>query len=187
MNKIQFLQESLQHSTERLIGADAECRNLVIMLAKEKEKYVKEKINGNIFPASAILETTDISWPGKSDVRYKVIGVDGKLLWSYKTPIQGSYDENNIIGLTITFMRDPQEILESKIKLTEKERFILKSLKTSYERSYMYSEDKEKINALGNLKHEIRLAVELSWTYNFDDIMDEIFIKKGLIAVTKIV
>lgn len=189
----QFYQQAFLRSAEKLIGIEAETRAMLEKIASEKEGAIAKKLIGKEFDYGTLKDQD--AWDHKKykGYTYKAIKVKAKVSsYIIENIVQHSTSyKPDLINMTVYFMRNPIEVLESKKTLTSKEIALLKELvwwwkqsencnnPDSYNHMDLYDIHRE----LCNLKHGLYMVVYLYWGFDFMRITADGFIEGGLRAV----
>ena len=196
MDKTDFYKNGFMAAAERMICAEAECRQFLLKVMKEKAVYVKNRIKEYTYGKDDLLEQKDYYGKYYREGTYKAVLVEAEVSHGMMQGIVDteSYYSGRVASLTVLFMQDPNELLDDKkLKMTDGEKRILKRFKKTYDRGCMISggNDIEEIKVAGHdlwcLKNELRVVHECTWTYSFDRIMSEGFIENGLKAAKTII
>ena len=195
MDKEIFYRDCFLRSAEKLIGADAECTAMATHLAKLKEDYIVKNLIGKTFSKDTLMTDKEHYYKYHADGRYKAIHVKSSVTASMCMAVQNRKFYTDIINISIYFLLDPQTILDGKMRLTDKEKVILKKMCRYYntregENGRISYNNCESIDTLQDellqLKHRICIMREFRWSYDMPSIMDEKFVSNGLRANLKI-
>lgn len=193
MNPIRIVQKGLEEATAKQIEVSAAISQYFHIIASEKEHYVRKQLLDKEFLCEDLLE------PGKSTYDWKYEDYEGHIYktvatditvdeWEARNPYGGG--KRRPFSLEIAFLRNPDEILNSKMKLTDGEIKILKNLQKSYERKYGhadYGHLKQAQYDLRKLKHKINLLITIYWSFTFEEITEEDFLEHGLRAQSRLI
>lgn len=188
METIEFYQKAFADSVQKMMDANAQVYEYLRRLMYMKENYVAKKIIGREYSALALIDSLKHWRCTYEDVPFKCIGMDSVV---YNSSLYSAMcDNSSIIEFEVRFMRDPDTILKSRMKLTEREKQILKKMKDDFwhtnESRLPLTKDYGELSRLHNelcgLKHRIGMVIECSWYYSFNELMDENFLTDGLKA-----
>lgn len=191
MDKFKLYQEAIAHSVELLNNADAQLRNYVKKVADMRANNVAERVIGRNYTLSDLMAKSDWNFKYYEDVPYKAILVEPKIEYCF---LEGALDYNfraySLVSLCIYFLRDPETILKSKIKLTDKERKLLNELIPHYKVKQGSRRDNagsmrdidKTCNQLETLKHGLHMCISLEWKSTLDDILRDNYLTRGIKA-----
>lgn len=184
MKQIELFQNALASSVETLINAEAQVRSHLKWLVEQKRIAIQRRSLGKVFNSDDIcVQRQQIG----HNVRMKVVAIGSEIkrdLYVDRFKCCGKYDYlSELFYINIFFMRNPAPLLDSKSRLTDREKSILKSMLKYYEFDYQ-EPDTEELRQLSNelrmLKHGYDMVVRHQWGYNFNDILNEDILKEGL-------
>lgn len=188
MKQIELFQNALANSVETLINAEAQVRSHLKWLVEQKRIAIQRRSLGKVFNSDDICVQRQLPKIGHN-VKMKVVAIGSEIkrdLYADRFKCCGKYDYfYELFDINIFFMRNPAPILDSKSRLTDREKSILKSMLKYYELSYP-EPDTEMLRQLSEelrmLKHGYNMVVRYQWGYNFNDILNEDILKEGLQA-----
>jgi hypothetical protein len=184
---VRFYQDALSESVKTLLNSEAQLQQYVIQLGNLKVKKLSEQIIGREFPIHALLSSRK-TYDGEYEATgYKAVHID---ICTEKWDLLNKVKENgSLLTLSIAFLRDPSVIINSKQKLTDKEKEILRSLKRYYninpKHNATWFSGSEVIKLgrnLSDLKHHIYATVELSWNYSLEKLLSSSYLTNGIRA-----
>lgn len=192
MNPIRIAQQGLEEAMQKSIEAAGAMVRFTQIIAKAKEAYVKEKLMGEEFLCDDLLEpgkdTYEWKYEDFKDHVFKVVAVKTEVdSWEARKSYDGGACK--LFTLNIAFLRDPDEILNSKMKLTTCEIKLLKELNNYYGRNWGYRDYDDLVEIQRNLrelKHNFNLLITSYWSFPFDTITQDGFVEYGLRAQSKI-
>lgn len=188
METIEFYQKALADSAQKMMDANAQVYEYMRRLMYLRENYIAKKIIGREYPALDLIDSLKHWECTYENVPFKCIGMD---YTCYNSSMYSAMcDNSSMIELEIRFMRDPDVLLKSRLKLTEREKQLLKKMKDDFWHTYEgrlpltknYDELSRLHNELCGLKHRIGMVIECSWYYDFSKLMDKDFLINGLRA-----
>lgn len=184
---MKLYQEALSESAKELFNSEAQVLNYVTQLGTFKVKKLSEQIVGKNYPSHFLLRSYKTYCGEYEKVDYKAVHVDFRI-YDYNI-LRSIRDDESILSISAVFVRDPDVILDSKLKLTDAEKRILRKLKEYYKvkdasgsRWFKNSEVENLESDLSSLKHHIHAVIPLYWTYSLKDILSEDFPIKGIKA-----
>ena len=177
--------EGLVHAAERLIQAEAECRRFAEIMMREKQEKVVNKCLGKVFKCDDIFIKEQWRTENFKGRETKCIGVSFSVYHNmYDTLTDQHYEwQPKMANMTLHFLCDPDEYLNSKKKLTEKERSLLKEMRGCYEcrNNNRLSDKAEKLsNELDGLKNSIYMYNDLTWSFSLDRLLADDFLSSSL-------
>lgn len=189
MTQLGFFQKALANSVEILLNTEAHVISHLRWLAESKRRAIAAVAIGKDFNSDDLCDYD--MWEHsylKSNTMMRVVGVvcdinSYYLVDALKSTQRGIF--NSAMTLKVNFMRNPDEILQSKAELTADEKRYLKKMKHFYKNSEYndYHEFFEMQNTnrdLRNLKHHYNILLTQEWQYNFDDVLDDDFLSNGI-------
>lgn len=186
MTTLQIYQKSIIELLQQLLSSHGALKQILDSIAKLKEEAVKNLVIGKIFQVEDLLERNNYRYDTYKGYKYKAVCVH---CYSNDIIIYDSLQDKRLITLEIHFLRDPEQILENKKQLTDKERTLLKQLQKFYDvdrcrcsKEQILSADRE----LCGLKHGYSLLFNLCWSFSLESITKDNFLEAGLKAVKSI-
>lgn len=187
MTQLGFFQKALANSVEILLNTEAHVISHLRWLAESKRMAIAAAAIGKDFNSDDICDYDKLAHSYlKRNTMMRVVGVMCdincyELNGWFKSRERGMF---HAMTLKVNFMRNPDEILQSKAELTADEKRYLKKMKHFYENSeyndyYFYEMQSTNIN-LCNLKHHYNILLTQEWQYNFDDVLDDDFLSNGI-------
>ena len=191
MKQIEFFQKALANSVEILLNTEAQVTSHLRWLAETKRLAIERATKDKEFNSDDICDYDEWSQANMArDKMMRVVGV-GSALNDYNLVELLKARGRGLFGKTMTlyvfFMRNPDEILQSKAKLTPDEKTYLKKMKYYYDHRdhnghQERSEMSETNQSLRELKHKYNILLKLEWQYNFNDVISDNFLTKGIRA-----
>lgn len=182
MDHIEFLQKGLADAANNLVNAESALQRYCRILANAKCLVIGKKLIGKDFKAIDIVDRTSWETDGiKLDAMMRATIVNADLQSCYSVSVV--YEGPTMIKLTVTFQRDPDELLKSRARLTDAEKDILKEMRGYYRLEYAQPDDKtvkELNRKLKKLKHNYNMVCRLTWNYSFNDIINSGFLTNGI-------
>lgn len=183
MTQIELTQRALSNSIEALLNAEAQVQAHLEWIAEAKRLAIIKKVEGKQFRAGDII--VDKGWRTNTidkNAIMKVISVTSSVQDYNLVSAIRDHTYGNLIYLSIYFLQNPQEILDSKMKLTEAERKILKEMLPLYKNFKKTNGEKaEYLNrGLMDLKHKLNISYQACWSFHLDAILVEDFIERGV-------
>ena len=191
MTPIQLLQNGLTKSAEQYLDARTNLLFYFKELGKKKAAALLKALQDHVFKTEELMGEEDWSYKYFKGEILKVVASDYRVE-NYRLDDKiinpGRY--NYPLTITIFFMRDPDEILNSKTKITDKEASLLKKLLKLYNhenRVYIDSDEIQKYKSidseLNDLKHKYHMITYLQWSYTMEDMTEEDFLTRGIRAI----
>lgn len=184
---LEFYQNLLSESAKTLLNSEAQIRSHVIQLGSLKAQNLTEKIIGKKYSFHSLLPPSKECGGEYEEVDYKAVHIDSSLDdWNLSRKVR---EDETLITITITFLRDPSVILSSKLKLTDTEKKMLRKLNMYYDIRDGYnsswfkgSEVTDLGDRLVELKHRIYTSISLSWDYSLSQLLSDDFLTRGIKA-----
>ena len=181
MDRMDLYRNGLLHAAERLIQAEAECRHFADDMMKEKQAKVVKKCLGKIFKCDDIFGEGQWHADKFKGREIRCVGVDYRLHDNmYYTLVDQHYEwQPKMASITLHFLCDPDEYLNSRKKLTDKEKVILRDLKGCYDcrgNSRLYPKAERLGNDLLELKNFIHMYNNLKWSFSLDNLLADDFL-----------
>ena len=187
MKLLDFYQTTLGHSVELYLDSGVQIEENLKQLGNIKAKYIASKIMGKEYSRNALIDSHK-TWHGTyEDVPYKLLYINVSVRnYSVKDAIVGN---GSLVTISLQFVRDPNVVLNSKLKLTDAEKKLLREIKECIHTlkgelpHYSYYDRLTKLNNnLSDLKHNIGMVINLSWDYNLERLLDSNFLTNGMRA-----
>lgn len=193
MEVSQFYQQAFLKSAEKLIGIEAETRAILEKIASEKEGAIAKKLIGKEFDYGTLEDENAWGCNNYKGFTYKAIKVKAKVSSDIIGNIvqYSTLYKPDLINMTVYFMRNPIEVLESKKTMTNKEIALLKELVWWWKQSkngnnpdgYNHRDLYDIHRELCDLKHRFYMVVYLCWEFDFKRITADDFMERGLRGV----
>lgn len=188
MKQFEFFRNAFANSAELLLNTEAHMMSHLKWIAETKRQAVEKMAYGNEFNSDDICDFDD--WDQKDiphDTMMKVVKVKvGRTAYFLIDMLKSRRNDwgGELFDIEVFFMCDPDTILKSKARLTKEEERVLKEMRGYYinGRDKDTSHLRELISDLKDLKHKYRICFDLTWSYGFDQIMEEDFLENGLLA-----
>ena len=189
MEHIAFLQDSLMRAAERLLSSGAEFSRYLELIGRKKAGALTKKIVGKKFMAGEILSEGDWEYKYCKENMFKAICVKC-VRCPYNSPVDiCSYGSMSALTVTVHFFADPNVLLASRIKFTDKEIKCLKTIAKAYEvdngeevYSVYMADAVEAAKELRDLKHGLYMHVSLNWNFTLEKVTAPNFLERGLRA-----
>ena len=194
MTQLEFYQEALTKSAEALLNANAQVQSYAALLAKMKKDAIAEKMIGEVYNIDALMQKNHYKYKDFAGKELKCVVVKSYVEEDSVLYIKKDTHYNGLINIEIIFLADPDTILNSKQKVTDKEKELLKKLSNFYaigkgnkrnqsEYDYGHQSLTSMADELYYLKHKYRMSFSLTWQYSFEKILSGNFLTSGLKAV----
>lgn len=188
MTQLGFFQKALANSVEILLNTEAHVLSHLQWLAESKRRAIAAAAIGKDFNSDDICDYDKLAHSYlKRNTMMRVVGVVCEINCDYLTEWFKSRkceEAMNPMTLKVNFMQNPDEILQSKAELTADEKRYLKKMKNLYENSenndYNFYEMLSTNIDLRNLKHHHNILLTQEWQYNFNDVLSDDFLSKGI-------
>lgn len=184
---MKFYQEALSESAKALLNSEAQVHHYVTQLGELKAQRLTEQIIGRDYPFHFLLESRK-TYNGKyEDCDYKAVHVDISVS-DLRLP-RSIRNNDTILYVSIVFLRNPEMILSSNLKLTDLEKKLLKNLKSYHNIehgqncSWFTGSQVIKLGReLAELKNNIHTVIDLSWNFSFEKLLSDNFLTNGIKA-----
>lgn len=188
-------------SAEKLMGIEAETRQMLERLADEKRNQIAQDIIGKEYNYSDLFHTNEWEYKYYKGHVFKAVLVETIMVRDIIGNLGNDYDKSTwdkprLLELNVYFLRNPLEVLSSNKNLTEKEKSLLKELSWWWKRgengnnpNYKYCERRhiyKPYRELYDLKNKLYMIGKCTWNYNFKSLTSDDFLKAGLRAVVDI-
>ena len=196
MTQLEFFQNALANSVEILLNTEAHVISHLKWLIEQKRDAIEKMAKGNVFNSDDICRFDSWEQTGiPHNVELKVVAVDSEFRDYDIIEKLKSSDRNwfrNLFQIKVVFLRNPEDVLKSKAKLTDTEKSILKQM-VDYYNLKEYQPKGEKLLRLNrdlkDLKHKYNMAFKYEWSYGFNEALDKDILKYGLrtgrVTITK--
>lgn len=189
MRQLEFFQKALANSVEILLNTHAQVLSHLQWLAGSKSLAIEKATKDLEFNSDDLCDYDEWSQSNMArDTMMRVVGVksylnDFDLVGSLRSRSRGMFSK--AMTLTVYFMRDPDEILKSKAKLTDDEKIYLKMMKHLYDNRERndasdFQNMVETNRWLRDLKHKYNILLTLEWGFSFDDMISDDFMNNGI-------
>ena len=189
MKTIEIVQKSLLNATEQYLNARQTLIYYLRQAGHKKASALLGKLHDKFFWAKELIAEDDWHTKYFKDCLLKVVAVNYNVSDYRLDRILSEGDYNDAVGITVFFLRDPNEILSSGVNLTEKETQLLKKLQRLYDykdRELLTSDDVRKYeiidDELNDLKHRYHMILRLQWSYSLEDITADDYLERGIKA-----
>lgn len=177
---IKFYQEALSESTKALLNSSAQVLSHIEQLGEYKASDIASHIVGREYSIDSLVSSRETYYGKYEDVPYKAVHVDSKVhRWNLVSTVM---ENSTLLTISVVFLRDPEVILSSRLKLTNEERKLLRKLREYYHVSeghnsswYSGSTVVNIGSKLSELKHHICAVVELPWSFSMKRLLSSSF------------
>lgn len=183
MNQVELFRNALMRSVESLLNAETQVRSHIEWFAEMKRSKIEKAVLCKTFNSDDICDY--YGWQRKDiehNVEMKAVAVRTiKSDWGLISKLRSADSTTDgLFDIRIVFLRNPRPILDSKVKLTDNEKSILKKMRDIYDSPLGgKNADHEKLMRanidLHELKHHYQMAFEGTWSFTLSDIIDEFF------------
>ena len=187
MTTLELYRQELEQSIKELFNTKAQVTAYINTLRDAKQRKIISKIVGKTYSLDDLYAKDSYYYKYYENTEYKAVLVDS-LPKSYNF-VSRILDGDGVFDLTVLFIRNPYTILNSKLKLTEKERKLLCKLKEYWDipdgesRSYLTYKEIDNLDTdLKCLKHKLHILIQLTWSYDLNDLLQDNFTQRGLKA-----
>ena len=196
MTQLEFFQNALANSAEVLLNYEAHVISHLKWIVEQKRDAIEKMSKGNVFNSDDICDFKDWEQEGiPHNTEFKVVAVDSEINTYSIVSMLKSTDRNlfkNLFQINVVFLRNPEDVLKSKAKLTNDEKIILKQM-VGYYTLKEYRKDGENLIRLNRglryLKHKYNMAFRYEWSYGFNEAIDKNLLTRGLridsVTITK--
>lgn len=184
---MKFYQNALSESAKMLINSEAQIKSHVNQLGKLRAESLGKQIIGKEFPVDALLESCKDCQGEYEKVGYKAVHVDADFnSWNLLDSIRNN---SSILTISVVFVRDPDVILKSNIKLTDLEKKLLRKLRRYYavspgrnSRWFTCLDVANPGDQLPDLRNSIHAVIRLYWKCSLEQLLSEDFLTRGIKA-----